>query len=243
MPSKPERARGPAIEIERALDFEIAQRHCQNPREVGQGRVRTKSQGRAIAGTGCGESPTVRAHRFQTANRFCKINKEWSAFDCGIWYSAHGEFSDAEDVDGVVGSEHAGHQSAASQSRDNFSINDAQAKRCKVWIEIATVDSGNAIRASHRVRQSDAISIIDHAQPARFSKEKRKIDNRALVRFRFRKIDMSMNNMPVERIFVARIVFDPLRRRDCREKEKRRANLNFSLRQRKMHPQGSYFLK
>src|SRR5207248_3868741 len=179
-----------------------------------------------------------------------KINKEWSAFDCGGRFSSHGEFSDAEDVDGVVGSERAAHQSAARQSaarqsRGDFSINDAQAKRCKVWIEIATVDSGNAIRASHRVRQSDAISIIDHAQPARFSKEKRKIDNRALVRFRFRKIDMSMNNMPVERIFVARILFDPLRRRDCREreKEKRRANLNFSLRQRKMHPQGSYFLK
>ena len=124
-----------------------------------------------------------------------------------------------------------------------MSINDAQAKRSEVWIEIAAVDSGNAIRASHRVRKSDAISVIDHAQLARFGGEKREIDHHVVARFRFRKIDMSMNNMPVERIFVARIVFDPLRRRDCREKEKRRANLNFSLRQRKMHPQGSYFLK
>jgi len=56
---------------------------------------------------------------------------------------------------------------------------------------------------------------------------------------------MSMNNVPVERIFVARILFDPLRRRECREpeKEKRRADLHFSPPRRKMHPQGSYFLK
>src|SRR6266705_6250296 len=101
MPSKPERARGPAVEIERALDFEIAQRHCQNPREVGQGCVRTKSQSRAIAGTGCGEGPAGRAHRFQTADRFCKINKEWSAFNCGGRFSTQREFSDAKDVDGV----------------------------------------------------------------------------------------------------------------------------------------------
>src|SRR5207248_5893694 len=99
----------------------------------------------------------------------------------------------------------------------------------------------NAIRASHRVRQSDAISIIDHTQPARLRGEKRKIDNRAIIRSRFRKIDVSMNNAPVERNFVARILFDPMRRRDCREceKEKGRANLHFSLPQRKMHPQGS----
>src|SRR5213079_3228447 len=159
---------------------------------------RTKSQSRAIAGTGCGEGPAGRANRFQTADRFCKINKEWSAFDCGGRFSTQGEFSDAKDVDGVVGSEHAAHQSAARQSRGDFSINDAQAKRCKVWIKIAAVDSGNAIRASHRVRQGDAISIIDHAQTARFSGEKRKIDNRAVIRSRFRKIDVSMNNAPVE---------------------------------------------
>src|SRR5438132_7354348 len=133
MPSKPERARGPAIEIERALDFEIAQRHCQNPREVGQGCVRTKSQGRAIAGTGCSESPTCRAHRFQAADRFCKINKEWSAFDCGVRFSVHGEFRNAEDVDGVVGSEHAAHQSAAGRSRGGFSIKDARATRSNGW--------------------------------------------------------------------------------------------------------------
>src|SRR5438094_1310870 len=129
MPSKPERARGPAIEIERALDFEIAQRPCQNPREVGQGCVRTKSQGCAIAGTGCGEGPAGRAHCFQAADRFCKTNKEWSAFDCGGRMSTQGEFSEAKDVDCVVGSEHAAHQSAARQSRGDFSISDAQAKR------------------------------------------------------------------------------------------------------------------
>ncbi|PYK89190.1 MAG: hypothetical protein DME40_11270, partial [Verrucomicrobia bacterium] len=74
---------------------------------------------------------------------------------------------------------------------------------------------------------------------------KRKIDNRAIIRSRFRKVDMSMNNVPVERIFVVRILFDPLRRRECREpeKEKRRADLHFSPPRRKMHPQGSYFLK
>src|SRR5206468_11352542 len=98
MPSKPERARGPAIEIERALDFEIAQRHCQNPREVGQGCASTKSQGRAIARTGCSESPTCRAHRFQAADRYCKINKERSAFDCGVRCSVHGAFSTADAV-------------------------------------------------------------------------------------------------------------------------------------------------
>jgi len=52
---------------------------------------------------------------------------------------------------------------------------------------------------------------------------------------------VSMNNAPIERIFVARILFDPLRRSACceREKEKCGANLHFSLRQRKMHPKGS----
>src|SRR5204863_1240717 len=125
---------------------------------------------------------------------------------------------------------HAAHHSAAGQSRGDFSINDAQAKRRKVWIKIAAVDSRNAIRASHRARQGDAIGIIDHAQLARFGGEKRKIDNRAVVRLSFCKIDMSMNNTAVERTFVARILFDPLRRSECREreKEKRRANLDFS---------------
>jgi len=31
---------------------------------------------------------------------------------------------------------------------------------------------------------------------------------------------VSMHNAPVERIFVARILFDPLRRPDCRKREK-----------------------
>src|SRR5207248_8314727 len=101
-------------------------------------------------------------------------------------------------MDGVVASEHATHQSAAAQPRGDFSINDAQAKRCKVWIEITAVDSGDAIRASHRISEKDAISIIDHAQLARFGGEKREIDHHVVVRFRFRQIDVSMNNASVE---------------------------------------------
>jgi len=72
----------------------------------------------------------------------------------------------------------------------------------------------------HRINEIDAIRIIDHTQLAGFGGEKRKIDNRAVARLSFRKIDMPMNNTAVERIFVARILFDPLRRRDCREREK-----------------------
>src|SRR4029077_3606436 len=145
--------------MEGPLDFEIAQRRCQNTRQVGQGCVRTKSQCSTIAGTGCREGPAGGAYRFQTANWFSKINEEWSGFDCGVRFSAQGEFGNAENVDGVVGSEPAAHQSAARQSRGDFSINDAQAKRCKAWIKIAAVDSGNAIRASHRVGQGEAIGI------------------------------------------------------------------------------------
>src|SRR4029078_12566267 len=151
-----------------------------------------------IAGTGCREGPAGGTHSFQTANWFCKVNKEWSAFDCGVRLSAQGEFGDAENVEGAIGSEHAAHQSAARQSRGDFSINDARAERRKVWIKIAAVDSGNTIRASHRFRQGDAISIINYAQLARFGGKKRKIDHRALVRFRFRQIDVSMHNAPVE---------------------------------------------
>src|SRR4030088_1905528 len=221
---EPEGAGGAAVEIKRALNFEIAERRRQNFSQTSQRCFWTKCQRFAIAPIYRRECARGQASIIESAHFCSKIDKERSTLYRGIELFLSRKFGKTHDLNAARRrSEDTSKQTGGEQRKNKPAFDNSQSNRGEVRIEITAIHTGEAFRLFHRVRQIlVATGIIDHAQRTRFRGENCKIDNRAVASLGVGKIDMSIDDIARGDRFMPRGQAPPFRRRGERREQEQK---------------------
>ena len=117
----------------------------------------------------------------KTADWYSAVNQKRSAFDRGIAFLLLCKFGETKDFDPARrGAEDARQQPRANQRRSPGSIDDSQAQRFELGVEIPAVYPSDEIPAIYYVDEIfRSARIIEQLQPRTFSGESCEIDRRA----------------------------------------------------------------